>query len=193
MENNMKLPEPLSRQFETIMNDILSGQTKIPQFQRDFVWELKKSTHLMDSIVKGYPIGTFIFWRTKERLKVVRNIGNIELPEPDEGEFVDFVLDGQQRLTSIFASLKGLKITRNNGKIDDFSQMYIDLDASYEDQIVISEISNKNKETYILLNDLLYGGLTKLAQFDSKYHQKIEDYKNRIKSYSYSIICNVQH
>ncbi len=108
----MMLPEPQPRTFTTLMNDIENGQIKIPQFQREFVWEFKKCASLIDSIVKGYPIGTLIFWRTKERLRSIRNIGGCTLPEPPEGDFVEYVLDGQQRLTALFASLKGLEVPR---------------------------------------------------------------------------------
>jgi len=108
----MMLPEPQPRTFTTLMNDIENGQIKIPQFQREFVWEFKKCASLIDSIVKGYPIGTLIFWRTKERLRSIWNIGGCTLPEPPEGDFVEYVLDGQQRLTALFASLKGLEVPR---------------------------------------------------------------------------------
>ena len=73
----MELPQPQAKPFSGIMHDIQTGQIRIPQFQRDFVWNLNKSTHLMDSILKGYPIGTFIIWKTQDRLRSVRNIGNI--------------------------------------------------------------------------------------------------------------------
>ena len=122
----MELPQPQAKPFSGIMHDIQTGQIRIPQFQRDFVWNLNKSTHLMDSILKGYPIGTIIIWKTKERLRTVKNIGNIKVSDPNDGDSLDFVLDGQQRLTSIFASLKGLKIERENGKVEDFSEIYVD-------------------------------------------------------------------
>lgn len=136
----MKLPEPVSRTFSGLISDIEKGQIKIPQFQREFVWDIKKSAKLLDSIIKGYPIGTFIFWKTKERLRSVRDLGNCKLPESNEGDFVDYVLDGQQRLTSLFASLKGLKIEREIGKIEDYNEMFINLDASDDEDIVISGI-----------------------------------------------------
>ena len=44
-----------------IMKDVEGGKLRIPRFQREFVWVLKKCASLMDSIVKGYPIGTLIF------------------------------------------------------------------------------------------------------------------------------------
>ena len=128
----------------------------------------------MDSIVKGYPIGTFIFWKTKERLRSIRNIGGVELPEPIARDFVYFVLDGQQRLTSLFASLKGITIQRENGNEDDYSKMYLDLEASEDELIVILDIENRNSKSYIRLTDLLYGGLTLLASYPVEYHSKID-------------------
>jgi len=184
----MILPEPQSRTFNTLINDIENGQIKIPQFQREFVWVLKKCASLMDSIVKGYPIGTLIFWKTKERLRSVRNIGDCVLPEPDEGDFVEFVLDGQQRLTALFASLKGLKVGREGGRMDDFAGMYIDLEAKEEDQIVVTDISGKDQKSTIRIMDLLYGGLPLLAEYPDRYYEKLEQYKNRIVSYNYSVI-----
>ncbi|MBN9983162.1 DUF262 domain-containing protein [Rhizobium laguerreae] len=84
-----------------LLTDIERGQVKIAQIQRDFVWTIQKSAALLDSIIKGYPVGTFIFWWTKDRLRSVRDLGNTPLPETKEGETVSFVLDGQQRLTSL--------------------------------------------------------------------------------------------
>lgn len=112
----MNLPEPQTRTFTTLISEIEKGQIKIPQFQRDFVWTLQKSAGLIDSIIKGYPIGTLIFWKTKERLRSIRNIGNHSLPEPENGESIDYVLDGQQRLTSLYACLTGLSIQREDSK-----------------------------------------------------------------------------
>ncbi|HOD62502.1 MAG TPA: DUF262 domain-containing protein [Bacilli bacterium] len=184
----MKLPEPISRTFTGLIADIERGQIKIPQFQREFVWDINKSSKLMDSIIKGYPIGTFIFWKTKERLRSVRNLGDAKLPEPNEGDFTDFVLDGQQRLTSLFATLKGLKIERVVGKIENYDEMYINLDAAEDEEIVIINKEGFDENSLIRLTDLIYGPLTLLFKFDEKYHTKLQDYKTRIEAYNYSII-----
>lgn len=142
----------------------------------------------MDSIIKGYPIGTLIFWRTKERLRTIRNLGDFNLPDAEDGEFVDFVLDGQQRLTSLFASLKGLNIERENGKIDDYSEIYINLDAKEDEKIVIAIASDTDSKSFIKIKDLLFGGITLLFNYPTKYHKKLEEYKKLIESYNYSII-----
>lgn len=57
----------------------------------------------MDSIYKGYPFGTAIAWRTKKKLRTERQLGPFELPQRDDDYPIDYVLDGQQRLTSIFS------------------------------------------------------------------------------------------
>lgn len=143
---------------------------------------------MIDSIIKGYPIGTFIFWRTKERLRSVRDIGEQILPEPDAGESVDYVLDGQQRLTSLFASLKGINLVRENGKEDDFSKIFIDLEAEDSNQIVTTETEGKLQTSLISVLDLLAGDFRKLAAYPDKFHDKLTTYKNRIESYQYSVI-----
>lgn len=184
----MQLPQPTHAKYSALLNEIKRGQIKIPQFQRDFVWSIQKSAALIDSIIKGYPVGTFIFWVTKERLRYIRDIGSESLPAPTEGEMASYVLDGQQRITSLYATLKGLKVKRDSGQIDDFANIYIDLEVEEEDLIVITDVSQKEIKTYIRVTDLLYGGLTSLASYDSSYHGKLEEYKRRIESYDFPVI-----
>jgi hypothetical protein len=85
-----------------VIERVASGRLRIPSFQRGFVWDAERVAFLMDSIYKGYPFGAVILWRTKEQLKSERQLGPFELPEHDPDLPIDYVLDGQQRLTSIF-------------------------------------------------------------------------------------------
>ena len=73
----MHQPDPQSRSYTQVINGIELGTMKIPQFQREFVWSREKSAKLIDSILKGYPIGTFILWKTREQLRAVRDIGGV--------------------------------------------------------------------------------------------------------------------
>lgn len=86
-----------------LIDRITSGDIRIPAFQRDFVWEPEQVAFLLDSIYKGFPIGTVILWKTDTRLKTEKRLGLFELPEPQKDYPVNYVLDGQQRLTSIFS------------------------------------------------------------------------------------------
>lgn len=104
----MKQPKPQPEKYNDLITDIRRGYIKIPKFQRDFVWGIGDTAKLLDSIIKGYPIGTFILWKTRERLSSVKNIGSADLPPTPEGDSVRYVLDGQQRLASLFVVLEGL-------------------------------------------------------------------------------------
>jgi len=150
------------------------------------MWD--RGGHLIWAYCSEILIGTFIFWRTKERLRTIRNIGNFDLREPKEGEFVDFVLDGQQRLTTLFASLKGLKVERKEKKIDDFAKMYINLEANKDEQIVITDITKMDPGSLIRITDLLNADFIQLSKYPNKYHEILREYMNRIQSYNFSTI-----
>jgi hypothetical protein len=85
-----------------ILDSVNNGAIRIPTFQRGFVWNSERVAYLMDSIYKNFPFGSLLFWRTKNQLPVERKLGHFELPEPAEDYPIDYVLDGQQRLTAIF-------------------------------------------------------------------------------------------
>lgn len=183
----MNLPEPLPVTFTSLMGDIEKGTIKIPQFQRDFVWSKERSARLLDSIVKGYPIGTFILWKTKEELRALRNLGGLDLPPTQEGDFIHYVLDGQQRLTSLFASLKGLKIQREDHE-DDYSEFYLDLEAAEDEPIVLTERADTDHHRTIRLHDLLYGKLKTLTGYPEPLQDRIQSYRDRINAYQFSAI-----
>jgi hypothetical protein len=174
--------------YSDLISEIETGQVKIPQFQRKFVWGIKASASLLDSVLKGYPIGTFIYWRTNERLRAIRNLGGIELQDPKDGEYVNYVLDGQQRLTSLYAALKGIVIKNEENKELDYSKIYIDLTAGEEEEIVTTEIEGKNEQDIIKVTDLMEGSFTLLGGYPSEYHVLLNKYKAVIQSYNFSII-----
>ncbi len=183
----MAILENSPKNYSALISEVSTGQVKIPQFQRNFVWDIKASAKLIDSILKGYPIGTFIFWRTDEQLRAVRNIGNIGLPEQSKGEFVNYVLDGQQRITSFYAAVKGEVIERENGKSEDFRCIYLDLDAEDDSDLVVIETQKIESHTHIPLKELLHGDFVYLASFQN-HGQKIQHYQNIIRGYNFNVI-----
>lgn len=180
-------PTPGTLQYNMLIHDIEKGLIKIPQFQRQFVWSKEESARLLDSIMKGYPIGTFILWKTKERLRSIRNIGGLMLPDTPDGDFVQYVLDGQQRMTSLYVSMKGAKIETDDGKVVDYSDIYVDLEAKDEEQLIITDISNRNASELLRFTDLLTGGFSLATKYPN-YLEKLEKYSNMFKTYLFSTI-----
>lgn len=91
-----------------LLNDIKKGKLVVPKFQRDFVWNVKQRLELFDSISKGFPIGSLLFW----------------VPDKDEFDFNDkigpyklnlntkkysYIIDGYQRITTLFSALTNPK------------------------------------------------------------------------------------
>ncbi len=107
------------------MENIKNGKYVMPAFQRQYVWNMDKIEKLWDSILQGYPISTFLFWHIDDtnvswdtyfcdfmkeiRFDSAKNADaiNYDLRTVDTSLTTTAVLDGQQRLTSLFISLFG--------------------------------------------------------------------------------------
>ena len=101
-----KVPKPEAERIASLISKINEGDIKIPTFQRrPSVWSNDQVIDLLDSVLKGYPIGSLLFWLTNTQLRSERNIGGFLLPETPEKYPRNYVLDGQQRLTALFAVL----------------------------------------------------------------------------------------
>ncbi|HEV7305117.1 GmrSD restriction endonuclease domain-containing protein [Ensifer sp.] len=94
--------DPLN--FEDIIADIRKGEIKIPKFQRPFVWKEDQAIKLVDSIARGYPVGSVLLWRTADKLNSERELGTFQLPQTDEMTPTKYVLDGQQRITVVYSA-----------------------------------------------------------------------------------------
>lgn len=184
----MKQPENQSKTYSALFNDIDEGRIKIPQFQRDFVWSKAQAATLIDSILKGFPIGTFILWKTKDRLQHMRNIGNINLKEPPSGDMVHYVLDGQQRITSLYAVQKGAIITRE-GRDLNYNDIAIDLaiDPTDEHEIVFEQAIEG--QPFISIFRLLNASVAELLKdHGDRFLNRIAEYKSRLEQYSFSTV-----
>jgi hypothetical protein len=79
-------PEPIDPgkySFLTLMNDIENGRVRLPPFQREFVRSPAKVIDLMDSLYKGFPIGSFFYWKADRKyVTLFRDIKSLSLPSP---------------------------------------------------------------------------------------------------------------
>lgn len=141
--------------IRNILDSVVSGGIRIPAFQRGFVWEMDRVAYLLDSIYKGYPFGSLLFWRTKHQLSTERHLGTFTLPDPKEDFPIDYVLDGQQRLTSIFTVFQN---DLKPGANPDWSDIYFDLNAAKNPQdslfVAIAEGQTPEKGRHFPMNVL---------------------------------------
>jgi uncharacterized protein with ParB-like and HNH nuclease domain len=181
-------PDNHNKKYESLFVEIDTGQIKLPMFQREFVWDKEQSSKLIDSILKGFPIGTFIFWKTKEELRSYKEVGNHKLPETPKGDYVQYILDGQQRVTSLYAIRKGIRITKD-GKEIDYKDIFVNLnyDDKNDEQIVVTE--KQDGKQYVSVHDLLSKPLgTFYKTLTHEQAEQVETYKGKLTNYDFSTI-----
>lgn len=101
-----------------LISDLERGKIRIPSFQRGFVWEPERVAYFIDSIYKGFPFGSILIWRTRTPLKHERNLGPYKLPDSSPEYPIDYILDGQQRITSLFGIFQTSLTPEENQTID---------------------------------------------------------------------------
>ena len=100
-----KDPQPSVDRIDELARRILSGDILLPKFQREFVWKRAQVLTLLDSIVRNYPIGSVLLWQSRQELRSENRIADLEIDLPKPDYPVNYLLDGQQRLSSVCGSL----------------------------------------------------------------------------------------
>jgi hypothetical protein len=98
---------PVPRILKDLIMEVENGKLGLPELQRGYVWKAKKVRDLLDSMFKGYPIGYLMIWDSQDSTDKSKQIGTgshaYATPK-------SLVIDGQQRLTSLYAVMRGKKI-----------------------------------------------------------------------------------
>lgn len=130
-----------------LIEKIDTGALGLPELQRPFVWKDSKVRDLFDSMMRGYPIGYLMLWecQTSEKTKSI-GVGEHSYKAPKE-----VIIDGQQRLTSLYAVMKGKKVV--NSKYDEKSIIisYCPLQNKFE---VGYQATKKDPEWIYNISDL---------------------------------------
>ena len=93
-----------------LINDIGLGRIGLPDIQRPFVWANAKVRDLFDSMYRGYPVGYFLFWQTGAEGVETKVIGDANKQKAPSL----LIVDGQQRLTSLYAVIRREAVLREN-------------------------------------------------------------------------------
>ena len=173
--------------------DEINRKYFLPDIQRSFVWKPEQVYALFDSIMRDYPISTFLFWKQDGAFLKKANIKKLEFVKTSKDQNKEnteistakeyfLVLDGQQRLTTFYLVLKGNYIIRNNPY-----DLYFNILSGHEEQedgiLYEFKFFNKNKgesfqeenddekkiwyrvkDIYDLRNAQIYSGLRKISE-----------------------------
>ena len=139
-----------------VFSELESGNMRIPRFQRAYVWERAKIVKLLNSIYNQYPIGSFFLWDTDTQMEsFCRDITEFGFPNKPEANKFTFILDGQQRITSLYVTLKGKQL---NGI--DYKSICFNLDKRVF-KIPTLKTEPNNIPVWKIYDDLEYGNLLK--------------------------------
>ena len=143
-----------------LIQEIGQGKIRIPRFQREFVWGHKMTSALFDSMSREYPIGSFFLWlapaKYNDLIRVVDDLGQATLSKDSDHRLI---LDGQQRLTSLFAVVNGLTLEGAN-----YRNLSLDLDSEQENRDENPFALRKfiDNQRYVSVSDLLSDGYLKI-------------------------------
>jgi len=111
--------EPHVVDLPKLLADVRAGHIQVPRFQRPFVWEDDRRVELLRSLRAGIPIGSLMVWRTSQiRLRCFDAIAGVAIPSQKTGQVVSYLLDGHQRLTTLFAAFSNLQALAAERPVD---------------------------------------------------------------------------
>ena len=154
-----------------LIEKIDTGELGLPELQRPFIWKDSKVRDLFDSMMRGYPIGYLMLWECPS-LDKKKSIG-VDAHSYDTPKEV--IIDGQQRLTSLYAVMKGKKVI--NSKFDEKSIVisYCPLQNKFE----VGYQATKNDPEWIYnISDLFTS--TNTFKFIGDFIKRLGDYSNTL-------------
>ncbi len=109
-------------QIQTILDQIDLGSMALPEFQRGYVWNREQVRRFMNSLYRRYPVGSLLVWVTKTETANPR--GEVQL-QPGS---VKLILDGQQRITSLYGIIRGKPPEFFDGNVRTFTGLYFNME-----------------------------------------------------------------
>jgi hypothetical protein len=167
------------------VKDIHEGRYRLPSIQRSFVWEVEQVYKLLDSLMRDYPIGAFLLWRPGTDLQVrnrrfvqeyipgKRQVSSDEVME--QGTYL--VLDGQQRLQSLYLAFLGTYDDRRlYFKLD--SSLTQDSDTRFQFQFLMA--NEVTTSTWRRISDLVKLKIEDIADYVEAQFPNAEDDSRRL-------------
>lgn len=133
-----------------ILNQIDLGSYALPEFQRGYVWNRDQVKKLMMSLYRGYPIGGLLIWVTRTDPTITRGDGQLT------PGVVNLILDGQQRITSLYGIIRGHAPKFFDGNANSFIGLYFNIKEEYFEFYMATKM--KDNPDWISVTELLQLG-----------------------------------
>jgi hypothetical protein len=129
----------------------------VPEIQRQYVWNKPRVCNLMDSILKNYPIGIGLVWAAKfsQAINIRPNNKTIIPPFNKRAKKADLIIDGQQRLSTLYGVLFGINEKPEAKSLLNFNELFFDCRKKAEKRFVFSKRLSDDSNGYIRLTSLL--------------------------------------
>ena len=149
-----------------LIEDIDLGKIGLPELQRPFVWPNVNVRNLFDSLFKGYPAGFLLFWETgaEAGLKGIGTKNEKAVPKLA-------IVDGQQRLTSLYAVIKGAEVLRANFKKERIQIAFNPLSERFD----VADAAIRKDKAYIPDISVIWRPGTRLLSFAKTFIQELSE------------------
>lgn len=158
----------MEKKISEILHSIDNGEYTIPEFQRGYVWNSNQVKSFFRSLYLGYPSGSFLIWKTKDPSKIRGNFTDTN------SVFHQLILDGQQRLTTIYTIFKGETPDWYEG-VSLRTDLYFNLETEEFEYFMQKKMGN-NSEWVNVSNFLSEGGV-------SSFINKIQTFESETQNY----------
>lgn len=152
--------------LRTLLNDVNIGRIGLPDLQRPFVWKDNKVRELLDSMIKGFPIGYIMLWESPQIYDSNKS-GHIGIEAKKIDVPKSLVIDGQQRLTALLGAIYGIKVKDKDYNEKNIRISYNPIKVKFE---VWSQAYDRDPEWISQISDVFSADLDHaLPSFRKKY------------------------
>jgi len=160
----------------------------VPEVQREFVWDPRRASDLLDSITRQLPIGCLLVWRTSsDRKHLLRHAQDILPPHNSSNPDIWFLIDGQQRLSVLYRAKYGHEVRNDRGRTLNFSKLFFSFDQRSESSFQF--IRKPTLKLHVPVVDLLaQNWRRRLRHLTPGRLREVEKARARIYGYSIPVI-----
>ena len=146
----------MATKVSTLLDQIDNGTLLLPEFQRGYVWNRSQVRGLMKSLYQKHPVGSLLVWQASGADQATRGV-SVSGPG-----YVDLLLDGQQRITTLYGIARGEPPKFFEGKAESFTGLHFNLDdESFE---FYSPAKMKNDPRWVDVTAVMQNGIEQMVE-----------------------------